>query len=126
MRFTLAAAIAAASLSSGVVAFAPSTWGVSRVSTLRSTVEADNTVTSSSAEVAAPVAQSVEEDTFVIESTPRVNQGSIVPLTGAEINARLNAQLEKLRQKDTNSIRLSKEVGSVVYIVIGYGNHCNE
>jgi hypothetical protein len=118
MRFTLAAAIAAASLSSGVVAFAPSTWGVSRVSTLRSTVEADNTVksSSSSAEVAAPVAQSVEEDTFVIESSPRVNQGSIVPLTGAEINARLNAQLEKLRQKDSNSIRLSKEVGSVVCI----------
>jgi hypothetical protein len=114
MRFTLAAAIAAASLSSGVVAFAPSNWGVLRVSTLRSTVEADNTVVTSSAEVAAPVAQSVEEDTFVIESTPRVNQGSIVPLTGAEINARLNAQLEKLRQKDSNSIRLSKEVGSAV------------
>ena len=37
---------------------------------------------------------------------------TIVPPTADEINARLQAQLEKLRQKDKNSIRLSKEVGS--------------
>ena len=37
---------------------------------------------------------------------------AIVPPTADEINARLQAQLEKLRQKDKNSIRLSKEVGS--------------
>ena len=35
---------------------------------------------------------------------------SITPLTADEINARLEAQLDKMRQKDKNSIRLSKEV----------------
>jgi hypothetical protein len=36
--------------------------------------------------------------------------GGIVPLTGEEINARRDAQLQKLRMKDKTSIQLEKQV----------------
>jgi hypothetical protein len=59
--------------------------------------------------VAAPV--EIEAEVWELPQTPAVVSGEIVPLTADEINARLNAQLELLREKDRTSKQLSKEVG---------------
>ena len=90
MRLSLAIAFLTVSTTG---AFAPA-WGVTRsqVRSFLSTVEAD-------AEVAA-----IESQQSAAAAAPSG------PLTGAEINARLEAQLEKLREKDATSPLLSKAV----------------
>jgi hypothetical protein len=98
MRFSLVLAALAASASTGA-AFAPGKpAGWSSRSSVFSTVEVD-TETS-------------------VEFTPEHANGavshaatsSVVALTSAEINARLEKQLEKLEAKDIKSPLLSKEV----------------
>jgi hypothetical protein len=102
MRFSLAVTLIAASVSAGS-AFAPaSKWGVAQKTVLYSTVEASTPV---SVQVAVDVVAPVE-----IEADVREISNEIVPLTADEINARLNAQLEKLSAKDQTSKQLSKEV----------------
>ena len=44
----------------------------------------------------------------------RVATATAVPLSAAEINARLESQMEKLRQKDLTSPQLTKEVSTSV------------
>jgi hypothetical protein len=102
MRFSLAVTLIAASVSAGA-AFAPaaSKWGVSKT-TLLSTLESVEVAAVQS--VAAPV--EIEADVREVTQAP----SGIVPLTADEINARLNAQLEKLSAKDQTSKQLSKEV----------------
>ena len=54
----------------------------------------------------------VAPPTVEVESSQNVevNNEVVVPLTAEEINARLSAQLDKLREKDRTSRQLSKEV----------------
>ena len=94
MRLSLAIAFLTVSTTG---AFAPA-WGVTRsqVRSFLSTVEAD-------AEVAAKESQ----QSAAAAAAAAAPSG---PLTGAEINARLEAQLEKLREKDATSPLLSKAV----------------
>ena len=107
MRFSLAVTLVAASVSTGA-AFAPaSKWGVSKVS-VYSTSEAEAALGTSPAVDSAP--QEIEEGIREISQAPISRE--VVSLTADEINARRNAQLEKLRQKDRTSKQLSKEVGN--------------
>jgi len=107
MRLSLATALIAASVSSGA-AFAPtSKWGVSNTA-LFSTVEAQSSVEVAPAQVANVVVESEE-----VTASPVSKE--IVPLTADEINARLNAQLEKLSAKDQTSKQLSKEDLTIVF-----------
>jgi hypothetical protein len=105
MRLSLAVTVIAASVSAGA-AFVPSAskWGVSSKTAVFSTME-EPVVDA----VAAPV--EIEADVFELPQTDGVVSGEILPPTADEINARLNAQLEKLREKDRTSKQLSKEVG---------------
>ena len=108
MRLSLAAALIAASVSSGA-AFAPSSrWGVSKTAVF-STVEAEDIDVS-------PVVESAVEIEADMEELPEIPAG-IVPLTADEINARLSAQLDKLREKDQTSQQLNKEVGYYVGVL---------
>lgn len=55
----------------------------------------------------------VEADTDVGVTSENVANGAASPavtLSAADVNARLQAQLEKLREKDATSAKLSKEV----------------
>lgn len=107
MRLSLAATLIAASVSAGSAFVTTSKWGVSKT-VVFSTVE-----TESSAETTVQVAAApVEIDEAAIMGGAQTQEGEIVPLTADEINARRNAQLEKLSQKDATSKQLSKEVGS--------------
>eukprot|EP00522_Entomoneis_paludosa_P001591 CAMPEP_0172471710 /NCGR_PEP_ID=MMETSP1065-20121228/67955_1 /TAXON_ID=265537 /ORGANISM="Amphiprora paludosa, Strain CCMP125" /LENGTH=357 /DNA_ID=CAMNT_0013229823 /DNA_START=449 /DNA_END=1522 /DNA_ORIENTATION=- len=92
MRFGLAVTFLASSLAT-VSAFAPTqnTWGVVQKS-LFSAVE-----TEAVAEVAA------------VEEPVEANGVAAPGISGADIKARLEAQLEKLREKDSKSLKLSKE-----------------
>lgn len=112
MRLSLAVTLIAASVSTGD-AFAPassSRWGVSNVA-LYSTVENKPSVGAGS--TAEALLKRIEDAVggAVEEETP--SRPDIVPLSADEINARLEAQLEKLREKDSASRQLSKEVSFI-------------
>lgn len=110
MRFSFALTLLAASQT--VSAFAPVTTPVSTRWALHSTVEAEDTIVSEY--VAAPQAPAVEKPA-VVESPKQRSNNVIVPLTEAEINARLSMQMEKLHAKDRTSTQLSKEDIKIVY-----------
>lgn len=110
MRLIFAIALLAAS--QGVAAFVsvgPTRWGSYIAKTaLQSTVE-----TQKSSAVAVAHVDIEQSATPNIESTLesfKSLNSDIVPLTEAEINARLGMQMEKLQAKDRTSIQLSKEV----------------
>mmetsp|Transcript_11856 Transcript_11856/g.32892 ORF Transcript_11856/g.32892 Transcript_11856/m.32892 type:complete len:236 (+) Transcript_11856:135-842(+) len=100
MRFGLAATFLASSLV-GVSAFAPtqSSWGPAQAA-LFSTVE-------ETAVEAAPVVEEAEANGVAAPSTGA--------LSSADIKAKLEAQLAKLREKDSKSPKLSKEDINVVF-----------
>jgi hypothetical protein len=117
MRLSLAVTLIVASVSTGA-AFAPasasssSRWGVSMSNmALYSTVEnKPSAKASSTAEALLKRIQDAVGGETEEEETP-AGRPEIVPLSADEINARLEAQLEKLREKDLTSRQLSKEVG---------------
>jgi hypothetical protein len=113
MRLSLAVTLIAASASTGT-AFAPastSRWGVSNVA-LYSTVEEKPSVSSSS--TAEALLKRIEDAVGSANEEETPIRPEIVPLSADEINARLEAQLAKLREKDLASRQLSKEVGSFI------------
>jgi hypothetical protein len=112
MRFTLPATLIAASFSTGA-AFAPAVQRESSKTALFNTLKARPTTAS----IAKKAANDIEN------SFRKINDASneIVPLTGEEINARLNAQLEKLREKDRNSKELAKEVCFLILDILCVG-----
>jgi hypothetical protein len=97
MRLSLAAAFLLAALPVGQ-AFAPSSavrqWGaaVQKTTSLFSTVEADTAVVADASEEAGQTAAAAGD------------------VSAASIVAKLEAQLEKLREKDSKSPSLTKEV----------------
>jgi antitoxin component of RelBE/YafQ-DinJ toxin-antitoxin module len=105
MRFSFAIALFVSSVQT-VSAFAPvppTRWTIPSSSTVRSTMEAEDITVSDAVELS--LSQAMQEE--------------IVPLTEAEINARLSIQMEKLQAKDSTSTKLSKEVSRIhVYIHI--------
>ena len=102
MRLSLASVLVALTVFNGE-AFVPNQNSRSSVSsTLHSTVQT---------RPAAPVDIEVPADA----KKKRQDGGGIVPLTAEEINARRDAQLQKLRMKDRTSIELKKEDLKIVY-----------
>jgi hypothetical protein len=96
MRLSLASTIIALSIYTSD-AFAPQTMLTSRTSSaLSSTVQTR------------PAPAVIEEPS----DDQKRQSGGIAPLTGEEINARRDAQLQKLRMKDRTSIQLERKVGS--------------
>ena len=113
MRFLLSASIIAASLSFSA-AFTPSSGFLQQHQEQRAT--ATNLCSSIKQRPAVADARistkKVQQKIDVENHFEEINDASneIVPLTGEEINARLGAQLEKLREKDRTSRKLEKEV----------------
>jgi hypothetical protein len=112
MRLTFAVTLIAASVSAGA-AFTPtssSRWGVSNVA-LYSTVE--NKPSAKPSSTAEALLKRIEDavGSTTEEETP--TRPGIIPPSADEINARLEAQLAKLREKDLGSRQLSKEVGFI-------------
>jgi len=103
MRLSFALTLLAAAQ---VSAFAPVTAPASSRWALQSTVETEETIVG---EVAA-VQQAPAVEAPLVDTPKQRNNNVIVPLTEAEINARLSMQMEKLHAKDRTSTRLSKEV----------------
>lgn len=114
MRLALSAAVIASTISVGT-AFAPSAapvkgaWGIaaqqrtsSPVVPLLSTIEA--------ADTAAATVVDKEDLNHGSVDAPSSPSASVPAVTGAEIKSRLEKQLAKLRQKDSKSRQLSKEV----------------
>lgn len=98
MRLSFAVALFAAY--QAVSGFAPlraTRWSISvQNPSFRSTMEAEETT--------------VSEVEAVEISLSNALRDEVVPLSEAEINARLSMQLEKLQAKDSTSTQLSKEV----------------
>jgi len=84
---------------SGFVPFAPSRWINSP--TIRSTVQGEETT--------------VAEVDTVEQSMEEALRDEIIPLSEAEINARVSMQMKKLQAKDSSSTQLSKEDLQIVY-----------
>jgi len=125
MRLALSAAVIASTISVGT-AFAPSgavkgSWGIAaqqRTSSpavpLLSTIEA--------ADTAAATVVDQEDLNHVSVEAPSSPSASVPSVTGAEIKSRLEKQLAKLRQKDSRSRQLSKEVSEKnIAILTHYG-----
>lgn len=112
MRFSVAVALLVAS--GTATAFAPAgPWGlrqpnsrVLRAVVLRSTLEEAQVETTSDEQGVTPGPVSADEKEEAVAP-------AIVPLTASDVNARLEKQLEKLRQKDSTSPQLSKEVSDL-------------
>lgn len=84
-------------LNSAALAFVPSVSKQPHATIFRSTVEADT-------------------DASVGVTSDNVVNGASSPaitLSAADVNSRLQAQLEKLREKDATSAKLSKEVSGL-------------
>ena len=111
MRFTFPATLLVASVSGGA-AFAPTFHGTSSKTALFSTLKARPATASISKKFPVDIENNFRE----------INDASneIVPLTGEEIQARLQVQLEKLREKDRTSKKLAKEV-CILKAKLGYG-----
>jgi hypothetical protein len=109
MRIALFAALLASTISNGsAFAFSGGRWGRGRSNGVRmSTVEAGVTeVAAAVARNEAPVVKTMNlEPDEIPEPTP-----TAVSLISAEVKSRLDSQLAKLREKDTTSLRLTKEV----------------
>ena len=126
MRIILSATVLVASLSASS-AFTPSA-SVSRLHQGIISDSYDGTTTATTTELFSSVKQRPGASTATPKTTngketkisidiennfQKINDESneIIPLTGEEINARLHAQLEKLREKDRTSKMIAKEVG---------------
>ena len=126
MRIILSATVLVASLSASS-AFTPSA-SVSRLHQGIISDSYDGTTTEATTELFSSVKQRPGASTATTKTTngketkisidiennfQKINDESneIIPLTGEEINARLHAQLEKLREKDRTSKMIAKEVG---------------
>lgn len=113
MRFSFAFPLFLASLSTqSANAFVVGRWGSPSSVVLRSTLESSETVVAAEQDVVTKVEPQVQRR---LELDPRPQSTEIVPLTAAEINARLSMQIEKLQAKDRTSTQLSKEDIKVVY-----------
>jgi len=120
MRLALSAAVIASAVSSGT-AFSvgkPFRWGgVSGIQRF-STVEADAEAAPVSEEapvVAEDTTRASEEPVAAAVAPPRADQ-PVIALTSAEVKARLNVQLAKLREKDATSTQLGREVSSFLLL----------
>ncbi len=100
MRVTLTSSLVITLVASSARAFAPVSqrWGWS-LGAVRSNSAVET-------EVVSATAVPSDEDNNNHTEPSRV----ITPLTAAQINARLNVQLEKLKEKDRSSKRLQKNV----------------
>jgi hypothetical protein len=111
MRFNLAASflVAASSSVTAGAAFAPytSSWGIASSSPVRfSFVFQQSTVS----EAEAVKAATASDNRVAPVNHAAAPSSNVVALTSAEVKSRLSSQLEKLRQKDSKSKKLSKEV----------------
>jgi hypothetical protein len=97
MRLSLASTIVALTVFTGD-AFAPSSTS-SRLSRTTSVLSSSVATRQAPAEIEEPA-----------DDDKKKVVGGIVPLTGEEINARRDAQFQKLRMKDKTSIQLEKQV----------------
>jgi hypothetical protein len=116
MRFSFALSLLVASQT--VAGFAPvSRWRVSTA--LQSTLESQNVASVQPV----PAVEVAEEEVAATSEPSKPRPTGVVPLTEAEINARLGMQMEKLQAKDRTSTQLSKEVsGHGLVLPVARGN----
>lgn len=109
MRLSLSATFIALSAITGE-AFAPS-------STNRGNARTDRMSVLSSSVATRPAPVEIEEPA----DGDKKKTSGILPLTGDEINARRDAQLQKLRMKDKTSIQIEKEVCAEFLVILLWG-----